>query len=78
MEANLEPKNELIACCGLDCETCDARIATITNNDALREKTAALWAKLNAVAITLDMIHCTGCRVEGRKNAVLRQALPCT
>lgn len=30
----------LIAICGLDCETCDARIATITDDDALREKTA--------------------------------------
>ena len=25
----------LIACCGLDCETCDARIATLTNNNTL-------------------------------------------
>ena len=32
--------NQLIACCGLDCEKCDARIATITNDSALREKTA--------------------------------------
>ena len=29
--------NPLIACCGLDCEACDARIATITNDNALRE-----------------------------------------
>ena len=28
--------NSMIACCGLNCETCDARIATITNDDALR------------------------------------------
>ena len=35
--------NQLTGCCGLDCEACDARIATITNDDALREKTAALW-----------------------------------
>ena len=35
--------NQLIGCCGLDCETCDARIATVTNDDALREKTAAFY-----------------------------------
>ena len=35
--------NQLIARCGLDCESCDARIATITGDNALREKTAALW-----------------------------------
>ena len=33
--------DQLIACCGLDCEKCDARIATVTSDDALREKTAA-------------------------------------
>ena len=30
---------QLIACCGLDCENCDARIATINNDDKLREET---------------------------------------
>lgn len=59
---------KMIACCGLDCEKCDARIATITNDDALREKTAALWTKLNGVTITPEMMNCTGCRVEGAKT----------
>ena len=35
--------NQLIGCCGLDYETCDARIATITNDNALREKTAVVY-----------------------------------
>ena len=60
--------NQLPGCCGLDCEACDARIATITNDDALRERTAALWTQLNGVTITPDMIHCTGCRVAGAKT----------
>ena len=60
--------NQLIACCGLDCKTCDARIATLTNNNALREKTAALWTKLNGVTITPEMISCTGCRGDGAKT----------
>lgn len=29
---------QLIACCGLDCENCTARIATVNNDDELREK----------------------------------------
>ena len=41
-EATMEYTNQFIGCCGLDCEKCDARIATITNDNALREKTAAL------------------------------------
>jgi hypothetical protein len=34
---------KLIACCGLNCAACDARIATLTNDDALRVKTAERW-----------------------------------
>ena len=60
--------NDLIGCCGLDCEKCYARIATITNDGELRKKTAALWTKLNGVQITPDMIRCSGCRVEGEKT----------
>ncbi len=60
--------NQYIAYCGLDCETCDARIATINNDDALREKVAGLWSELNGVQITPEMINCTGCRIEGVKT----------
>ena len=60
--------NELIACCGLDCEKCDARIATVTNDDSLREKTAQLWSEMNHAPITKEMINCMGCRVDGVKT----------
>ena len=60
--------NQLIGCCGLDCEKCDARIATITNDHALRAKTAALWTPLKGVPITPEIICCTGCRMEGPKT----------
>ena len=59
----------LIACCGLDCETCDARVATLNNDNELREKIAKLWSGLNGVPITPDMINCLGCRTEGVKFA---------
>ena len=68
--------NQLIGCCGLDCEKCDARIATLTNDNALREKTAALWTKLNGVTITLEMINCTGCRIEGAKTPFCDKLCP--
>jgi hypothetical protein len=58
---------ELIACCGLDCENCDARRATVLNDDALRKKTAELWAKANNAPIRSEHINCLGCRVEGVK-----------
>ncbi len=59
---------EMIGCCGLDCETCDAYLATIHNDDVLREKTAKLWSELNQAPITPEMIHCLGCRVDGAKT----------
>lgn len=60
----------LIACCGLDCESCDARIATVENDHALREKTAKKWSEMNhAPEITADTIHCMGCRADGVKFA---------
>lgn len=60
--------NKLIACCGLDCEKCDAYIATKNNDDALREKTAKLWSEMNNAPITAKMINCDGCRTDGVKT----------
>lgn len=59
---------KMIGCCGLDCEKCDAYIATIHNDDALREKTARLWSEMNNVSIAPEMINCYGCRVDGAKT----------
>ena len=36
---------KMIAYCGLDCEKCDAYIATINDDQKLRKKTAKLWAE---------------------------------
>ena len=60
--------NEYIAYCGLNCETCEARIATINDDQLLREKVAKEWSELNGTEITPDMINCTGCRIEGVKT----------
>ncbi len=59
---------QLTAYCGLDCETCEARTATVRNDDILRKKVAELWTKLNGVEITPDMINCEGCRMNGVKT----------
>ena len=67
---------ELLAICGLDCETCQARIATITNDNALREKVAKSWSEMNGVEITPDMINCTGCRVDGVKTPYCESLCP--
>ena len=58
----------LIACCGIDCENCDARIATVANDDGLREQTAEKWRVMyHAPNITAETINCMGCRTDGAK-----------
>lgn len=59
---------DMIGFCGLDCEKCDAYIATMHDNQALREKTAKLWAKLNNAPILPEHINCEGCRMSGAKT----------
>ena len=60
--------NQYIAYCGLNCEACEARMATMNNDDTLRKKVAKLWSELNGVEITPEMINCAGCRIEGVKT----------
>lgn len=59
---------QMIAYCGLDCAKCDAYLATLHNDQALREKTAALWSTLNQTPIAPEDINCEGCRADGVKT----------
>lgn len=59
---------KIIACCGLNCSACEARIATMANDNELRAKTAEKWKmQYNVKDLTPEMINCTGCREEGAK-----------
>ena len=66
----------MIAYCGLDCEKCDAYIATKNDDQALREKTARLWAGLNNAPILPEHINCDGCRANGRKTVYCEHLCP--
>lgn len=68
--------NKMIAFCGLDCGKCDAYIATKNNDQALREKTAKLWAELNNAPILPEHINCEGCRVDGMKTVYCQNLCP--
>ncbi len=58
----------MIAYCGLDCDQCEAFIATRNNDDALRVKVAAEWAKQYNAPIKPEHINCTGCKSAGVKT----------
>ena len=57
-----------IAYCGLDCEVCEARIATVNDDNVLRKSVANQWSEMNHVEITSEMINCSGCRIDGPKT----------
>ena len=57
-----------IAVCGLNCEECEARKATINNDDNLRRKVAQNWSELNGIEIKPEWINCEGCRGDGCKT----------
>lgn len=69
-------KREMIAYCGLDCESCDAYIATIHDDQELRENTAARWSELNNATILPEHINCEGCRSEGVKTVYCDSLCP--
>ena len=58
---------KLIACCGLNCAGCEARVATLSNDDVLRAQVAEKWRTAYNAGITAEMINCTGCREAGIK-----------
>ena len=68
--------NRFIAYCGLDCESCEARRATVNDDDSLRQKVAKEWSELNGVEITPEMINCVGCRIDGVKTPYCESLCP--
>ena len=56
------------SCCGIDCEVCEAYIATLTDNDALKEKVAKRWSDLYGKKIRPGDVNCRGCSSVGTKG----------
>ena len=67
---------DYIAYCGLDCEKCEARLATVKNDNELRSKVSKEWSELNGVEISPEMINCTGCRMPGVKTVYCDSLCP--
>nr|KXH71937.1 MAG: hypothetical protein AM325_02000 [Candidatus Thorarchaeota archaeon SMTZ1-45] len=54
----------MIAYCGLECSTCPAHIAWMTDDNELRKKQAVEWGSPD-YPLTAKDINCVGCKVEG-------------
>ncbi len=63
----------MISFCGLDCEQCEAFIATRRNDDALRAAVAEKWAREYGAPIKAEHINCTGCSSAGVKTYYCEQ-----
>ncbi|UCD53022.1 MAG: DUF3795 domain-containing protein [Phycisphaerales bacterium] len=68
----------MVAYCCLECDKCDAYIATQNNDDVLRAKVAAEWK------MAAEQIHCNGCKsgaalfnCEAKKCAIARNLPTC-
>jgi hypothetical protein len=64
-------KSTAIGCCGLNCEDCLVFIATVNNDENLRQKTAEEWSKLYSehvgkTGLKPKDMNCTGCKSEKR------------
>ncbi|MCD4655999.1 MAG: DUF3795 domain-containing protein [Planctomycetes bacterium] len=54
-------ENEIISFCGIVCSQCEAYIATMKDDDELRQKTAEHWSKTYGADIKAEHINCRGC-----------------
>ncbi|MCQ2742384.1 MAG: DUF3795 domain-containing protein [Bacilli bacterium] len=68
--------NPFYAYCGLNCLECQARKATIDDDDELRKKVAKEWSELNKVEIKPEDINCVGCRIPGKHFAFCESMCP--
>ena len=55
----------MIAYCGLVCSDCPTYLATQTNDDLARERTASYYSKQFGFDIKPAEINCDGCKSDG-------------
>lgn len=53
--------SEMMAYCGLMCSECPAYKATVADDMAMREKTAATWSEMFGGHVKPEEINCLGC-----------------
>lgn len=61
---------DFIAACGLDCEACEAYIATQTRDEALALAVAQKWGERygDGTPFPIEAVSCDGCLTEGPRK----------
>ena len=60
--------NKMIACCGINCETCEARIATIKNDDKMRVEVAKPSASTSQEKMPIRLTGRNGKAMKWKRN----------
>ena len=60
--------SRMIAYCGLVCSNCPAFLATQSDDDVARAKTAALYSEKFGVHLKPEEINCEGCTSKGGRQ----------
>ncbi len=64
-EEEKEMKEKIIGACGIVCSACPTYIATSSDDDALRARTAQEWSQMYHADIQAVDINCDGCPSDG-------------
>ena len=62
--------------CGLDCEACDAFVATKNNDNQLKTQVAQRWSKLYKRKVEASDVHCHGCKSDGTQGIYCQTMCP--
>ncbi len=62
--------------CGLDCEACDAFVATKNNDNQLKAQVAQRWSKLYKRPVEASDVHCQGCKSNGTQGIYCQTICP--
>ncbi|MCG8618549.1 MAG: DUF3795 domain-containing protein [Desulfobacterales bacterium] len=67
---------EEVSYCGLDCEACDAFVATRDNDNQLRTQVARRWSTLYNREVRPEDVYCRGCKSEGTQGIYCQTICP--
>ena len=56
----------MLGCCGINCSTCGAYLATQADDDTKRKEVADQWTVQYKTAFLPEQINCDGCTADGR------------